>query len=176
MIAVAASIMIPEWRLWPPRYPHAPGGYLMLTLFVISGAGVFLLGVFDWDSWLFPAWVRVLIGIPLGLAGNLLAGWAIAVLGILPTSGSKSALVVRGPYHFSRNPQYAGFILALIGWALVTNSLLTLIASLAGILPLLLVPFAEEPWLRGKLGEAYAVYLRTVPRFIGRKNLRTVRK
>jgi len=59
---------------------------------------------------------------PLGLAGNALALWAIAALGIAPTSGDESMLVYRGPYRFSRNPQYVGFIAALIGWALLTNA------------------------------------------------------
>ena len=106
---------------------------------------------------------------PLGLAGNALALWAIAALGIAPTSGDESMLVYRGPYRFSRNPQYVGFIAALIGWALLTNSVLALIVSLAGITPLLLVPLAEEPWLRERLGAAYADYQHTVPRFIGMK-------
>jgi protein-S-isoprenylcysteine O-methyltransferase Ste14 len=110
-----------------------------------------------------------MIGVPFGLAGNALALWAIAALGMAPTSGDESTLVSRGPYRFSRNPQYVGFILALIGWGLITNSVLALIVSLAGIVPFLLVPLAEEPWLRERLGAAYADYQRTVPRFIGMK-------
>jgi protein-S-isoprenylcysteine O-methyltransferase Ste14 len=58
-----------------------------------------------------------------------------------------------------------GFILALAGWGLLTASGPGLIACLAGILPLLLVPFAEEPWLEERYGPAYKEYKRTVPRF-----------
>ena len=75
-------------------------------------------------------------------------------------------LVRRGPYRFSRNPQYVGFMAALVGWAFVASSGLTLVASLAGTIPLVLVPFAEEPWLATRLGAAYEEYRRTVPRFI----------
>ncbi len=141
----------------------------MLALFIISGAGVVLLGVLDWDDFIVPSWVRVVIGIPLGLVGNLLALWAIATLGIAPTSGDEGAFVFRGPYRFSRNPQYVGFMLALVGWALITNSAFVLTVSLAGIIPLLLVPFAEEPWLLERHGTAYTEYKRTVPRFIAFK-------
>lgn len=169
LIAVVISIALPQRRIWPPRRTHACGQYYMLTLFLASGAGVILLGVLDWDTFSIPSWVRVMIGVPFGLAGNALALWAIAALGMAPTSGDESALVYRGPYRFSRNPQYVGFILALIGWALITNSVMALIVSLAGIVPLLLVPLAEEPWLRDRLGAAYDDYQRTVPRFIGMK-------
>jgi len=141
----------------------------MLTLFIISGVGVILLGVLDWGGFIVPLWVRVAIGLPLGLVGNALAIWAIASLGIGPTSGDEVSLIYRGPYRFSRNPQYVGFILALVGWALMTNSALVHIASLAGIFPLLLVPFAEEPWLMERHGSVYTEYMRTVPRFLALK-------
>ena len=75
-------------------------------------------------------------------------------------------LVRRGPYGLSRNPQYLGFIIGLIGWALMANSALTLIASIVGIISLVLVPFAEEPWLLARHGAAYEEYKRTVPRFV----------
>lgn len=138
----------------------------MLTLFIVSGAGVIFLGVLDWGGFIIPSWVRAAIGLPFGLIGNALAIWATATLGIAPTSGDEGKLVYSGLYRFSRNPQYVGFILALVGWALMTNSALVLIVALAGIIPLLLVPFAEEPWLLQKHGLAYAEYKRTVPRFI----------
>jgi protein-S-isoprenylcysteine O-methyltransferase Ste14 len=82
------------------------------------------------------------------------------------TSGDEGVLVRRGPYRFSRNPQYVGFIIGLIGWAFVTSSALTLVVSLVGVVPLVLVPFAEEPWLAAKYGSAYEEYRRAVPRFI----------
>ncbi len=168
-VAVAISIARPRRRIWPPRHPHSWGQPLMLILFFISGGGVILLGILDWDSLNLPVWVRVGAGMPLGIAGNGLALWAVATLGIASTAGEAGALTRRGPYRFSRNPQYVGFILALAGWALITNSALTLLVSLAGIIPLVLVPFAEEPWLLEKYGATYAEYRQAVPRFIGLK-------
>jgi protein-S-isoprenylcysteine O-methyltransferase Ste14 len=107
--------------------------------------------------------------VPLWLAGDLLALWAMATLGVTPTAGDEGVLVRRGPYGFSRNPQYVGFIIGLVGWGLMANSALTLIATSVGIIPLVLVPFAEEPWLLAHHGAAYEEYRRAVPRFVGFK-------
>jgi protein-S-isoprenylcysteine O-methyltransferase Ste14 len=170
IIALVISIALPQRRIWPPYQRHSWRHYYMLALFIVSGAGIILLGILDWDSFIVPSWVRVMIGFPLWLVGNGFALWAIAILGISSTSGGEGALVYRGPYRFSRNPQYVGFILALVGWAVITNSASVLSLSLAGIIPLLLVPFAEESWLLEKYGLPYAEYKRTVPRFIVFKN------
>lgn len=126
----------------------------MWLLFILSAIGIGALGIADWGA--------------LALAPRIRLGmlWAMATLGIAQTFGGKGVLVVRGPYRFSRNPQYLGFILALLGWALLAGSTLTLIAALVGVIPLLLVPFAEEPWLMERLGPPYAAYKQTVPRFI----------
>ncbi len=168
-LLVIVSIVWPQRRIWPPDQPHAVGQYVMLILFIVSGVGVVLLGLADWNRFVIPVWVRITVGAPLWLAGDLLALWAMATLGVASTSGDEGALVRRGPYSFSRNPQYVGFIIGLIGWALMANSALTLIASIVGIVPLVLVPFAEEPWLLAQHGAAYEEYRRTVPRFVWRK-------
>jgi protein-S-isoprenylcysteine O-methyltransferase Ste14 len=166
--AVIFSILLPGRRIWPPRRAGSWERVTMLALFLLSGVGVVLLGILDRNSYVFPAWVRIALGVPLGLAGNGLALWAVVTLGLASTSGEAGALVQGGPYRFSRIPQYLGFLLALAGWALMTDSSLATFASLTGIIPIILVPFAEEPWLRERLGGTYADYLRTVPRFIGR--------
>jgi len=106
------------------------------------------------------------VGGPLWLAGNALAVWSVAALGAASTSGEQGGLVRKGPYRISRNPQYVGFILGLLGWSLVSDSTLVLLAALAGILAVLLAPIAEEPWLSERFGEAYQNYCREVPRFL----------
>ncbi len=138
----------------------------MWLLFILSAIGIGALGIADWGALALAPWIRLGIGIPLGCAGHALALWAMATLGIAQTFGGEGVLVIRGPYRFSRNPQYLGFILALLGWALLASSVLTLIAALVGVIPLLLVPFAEEPWLVERMGPSYAAYKQTVPRFI----------
>ena len=164
-LLVIVSIAWPQRRIWPPGQPRARGQYVMLILFIVSAVGVVLLGLADWSRFIIPTWIRIAVGVPLWLAGDLLALWAMATLGVAPTSGDEGALVRRGPYSFSRNPQYVGFIIGLIGWGLMANSALTLLASIVGVVPLALVPFAEEPWLLARHGAAYEEYRRAVPRF-----------
>ncbi|MFZ5818862.1 MAG: methyltransferase family protein [Chloroflexota bacterium] len=121
---VLISIVLPGHRVWPPRQPGAWGQFTMSFLFFISGAGVILLGILDWGAFRLAPWLRAGVGLPLWLAGDWLALWAMVTLGLTSTTGERGALVRYGPYRFSRNPQYVGFIGSLAGWALMTNSLL----------------------------------------------------
>jgi len=72
---------------------------------------------------------------------------------------SVTALVIGGPYRFTRNPIYLGFFLIYIGFTLLDGTLWGLIAS-----PFLIwtitqaVIHAEEIYLDGKFGEKYKQY------------------
>ena len=140
----------------------------MWLLFILSSVGVVALGILDWGNFALTPWLRWPVGGVLGLIGNGLALWAMVALGFAPTLGSEDALVRRGPYCFSRNPQYVGYIAALFGWAILAGSALTFLAALVGTVALILAPVAEEPWLLQKYGAAYEEYKRAVPRFIWR--------
>ena len=164
-VYVVVSIVFPQWGIWPPPRQRAWQGYVMWVLFLASAAGVGALGIVEWGELALPPWVRFVVGTFLACAGHGLAGWALVVMGIATSFGGESTLIRRGLYRLSRNPQYVGFILALIGWGLLTGSGLTLVASSVGIIPLILVPFAEEKWLLARHGAAYEEYKRAVPRF-----------
>ena len=168
-LSVCMSILLPKYRIWPPSEKMAWGKPLMLILFNLIALGVILLGILDWNSSIIPTWARIAIGLPIWLAGNILAAWAVIELGLARTSGQADKLIRRGPFRFSRNPQYLGFILGLIGWALLTNSVLTIFTSLAALPSLILVPFAEEPWLLARYGLEYENYKRETPRFFALK-------
>jgi protein-S-isoprenylcysteine O-methyltransferase Ste14 len=163
--SVLASIIHPRRRIWPPNQSRSIGQIWMLVLFCLAGGGAVVLGVLDWGHFTVTVWLRLAVGIPFWLGGSLLALWAMMTLGVAATSGEAGAFVRSGPYAFSRNPQYLGFSLGLIGWALVCDSAWTLGVALVGIIPLWLVPFAEEPWLLERHGAVYAEYQRAVPRF-----------
>lgn len=165
-LCVLVSILRPRQRIWPPPRQPSWQGWLMLVLFLLSGLGNMIVGILDWGSLELTGWVRLLAGLPLWMGGVLLAQRALRTLGLSASLGGSGGFTRRGPYRFSRNPQYLGYIAGLLGWALLTGSSFTLAAGLAGILPLLLVPFAEEPWLLARYGKAYTDYCRSVRRFL----------
>jgi protein-S-isoprenylcysteine O-methyltransferase Ste14 len=78
-----------------------------------------------------------------------------------------TALVVDGPYRFTRNPMYLGFTLIYAGVALLANS-----GWPFGLLPGVLVVMQlfvirrEERYLERKFGDAYRAYCATVRRWL----------
>ena len=121
--------------------------------------------------------------VSLPLAGALAVGGALIVGGLaLAAAGTRpfgssaglygvetEGLVEGGVYRFSRNPQYAGLIVAAAGAAVAGRSLLTLgvAAAVAATLWLWVVAL-EEPHLGRVFGDRYRRYASRVPRFIGR--------
>ena len=78
-----------------------------------------------------------------------------------------TAIVVEGPFRFSRNPLYLSLILAYLGITLLVNALWPLL-----LLPPLLVVLhwgviaREERYLEAKFGESYRVYKARVRRWL----------
>ena len=93
-------------------------------------------------------------------------------LGLGQSFGLEGGLVTEGPYRYSRNPQYVGFVLMLIGVVLVTNSVQALATGSIVIVLVLLAPYAEEPWLRERFESGYYEYCERVPRFLGLRPFR----
>ncbi len=77
-------------------------------------------------------------------------------------------LAVTGPYAHVRHPQYAGFVLIMLGFLLQWPTLLTL-----GMFPILVWMYVrlarqEEREVRVEFGDAYARYAAHVPGFVPR--------
>lgn len=107
------------------------------------------------------------VGVLIASAGTVLCALAMfafrSPLKILCLDAG--TLSLRGPYRWSRNPQYIGFFMFLAGFALNDWSwwclvILTIIASYMHLLILV-----EEEHLIRTFGEPYAKYCRTVPRY-----------
>jgi protein-S-isoprenylcysteine O-methyltransferase Ste14 len=164
--AVLFSIRCPARRIWPPNQPSLWKMFLMGFLFFFPALGIGMLGWLEWGSMGLPDWVRIGLGLPPLAGGLAFFFWAQGVLGFGQMVGTAGALVIGGPFRFSRNPQYAGCLAMLAGWVLLSSSPAAAIVSLIAVIPLVLVPFAEEPWLRKRYGQAYEAYSRIVPRFL----------
>lgn len=110
--------------------------------------------------------VGVLIG-SIGIALCLISIAAFrAVQKVLCIDAGK--LTKAGPYRWSRNPQYVGWFLFLLGYALNDWSLWCLAALLAIAISLHLLVLVEEEHLLGTFGEQYVDFCRQVPRYAGR--------
>jgi protein-S-isoprenylcysteine O-methyltransferase Ste14 len=120
---------------------------------------------------LLPKTLRIFLGG--ALVGTSITTAALAVREMRSAGTSvqpqkpTTALVVEGPYRFTRNPLYLSMTLLYSGLTLLTNALW----------PLLLLPIAlqilkrgviqrEERYLEHKFGEQYQRYKESVPRWL----------
>lgn len=160
------SIVRPDLRIWPPPRRNSWQFVYNAILTYTALLGVVLLGIIDWNGFIFDDRARLVVGVVLMAAGGSFALWGFVTLGVHASQGLGGGLVTNGPYRYSRNPQYVGTIPVLIGYAILCNSALTLVAAVLASSWFVLVPFAEEPWLRDQLGTAYEEYSAKVPRFL----------
>ena len=140
---------------------------LILLGFLLAGSAL------DWirPLPLLPAAAQYAIGGVLIAVASAVAFSAIACFlragTNVPTRRPATALVIVGPYRFSRNPIYVGMILLLLGIGIMVDSLWIL--ALAVPLALVLrygVIAREERYLEGKFGDAYRAYRARVRRWI----------
>jgi protein-S-isoprenylcysteine O-methyltransferase Ste14 len=113
----------------------------------------------------------------LGLGGVIAAVGALCIVtsiptmvrghGALNTAGPSAALVMSGPYRFSRNPMYLGLALLFTGvavmfavvWALFLSVPLILYTQVWVIAP-------EERYLQRTFGDSYRTYCSYVRRWL----------
>jgi len=129
-------------------------------------------------AWVLMRVLPVPLGAPLPGLGALvlfmglaLIGWAILVMvraGNDPRPDKPdAALVEAGPFRFSRNPIYLGFLLAAVGMALRWGDLWGWIAVAASHFVLdRLVIVKEEAYLATRFGAAYEGYKGRVRRWV----------
>ena len=117
-----------------------------------------------------PTWVWF-SGAAIVLVGLILAGWAFALFSRAHTTldphGGSTALVSGGPYRFTRNPIYVGYVCLLVGFPLIINDVWGLILSpLLVVLMSRLVIAYEEVYLAEQLGQPYLDYKTRVRRWL----------
>jgi protein-S-isoprenylcysteine O-methyltransferase Ste14 len=90
-------------------------------------------------------------------------GLALMAGGWWQTWRAKGELVMEGLYRFVRHPQYAGFLLVIVGFLVQWPTLPTLV-----LFPVLLIVYVrlarrEEAELEERFGERYATYRARTP-------------
>ena len=166
-IGLAISLFSRAKRIWPPAGKHSWQQYYILVPTFTAMASAVPLGIVDWNSFIVHHWSRFLGGGAAAVAGLSFALWGTRSMSVHTSLGLEGKLVTTGAYRCSRNPQYVGYTAAFLGYALLCNSVMTLMASTVGGLLFLIAPFTEEPWLRERFGPSYDEYAEAVPRFLG---------
>jgi protein-S-isoprenylcysteine O-methyltransferase Ste14 len=106
------------------------------------------------------------VAIGFALAALSVRNFRLAGTSIVP-SETATALVATGPYRFTRNPIYIGFVLAYFGFAIMLTSMWVLLL-LIPVLAILQrgVVLREEVYLERQFGDAYRKYKARVPRWL----------
>lgn len=164
--SLIVTLLAPGFRVWPPPGKRSWQYVFTWALTFVSFGGILVLGILDWNSFLFDHWLRFPAGIALIAFSLYLVLWALRTLGSHASQGLGGGLIREGPYRWTRNPQYVADILMLVGFAVLSNSVLALVTGSIGAAWFVLAPFTEEPWLRDQFGEKYEQYMKQVPRFI----------
>lgn len=139
MVAVwAAARFLAGWEI--PLHPGGAGFAVAAAGFALSAAGVAL-----------AVWAKLRLG-----------RWFSGTFGI--KEGHE--LVTDGPYAVTRHPIYTGLLAAIAGGALVWNSGLTVLLTLALAVPFFLHTVYEEAMFEKHFGQPYFDYERRVPRLV----------
>ena len=106
------------------------------------------------------------VAIGFALAALSVRNFRLAGTSVVPGEPS-TALVETGPYRFTRNPIYIGFVLAYFGLSIMLTSLWVLLL----LIPVLMVlqrgvVEREEDYLERQFGDAYRKYKARVPRWL----------
>lgn len=172
LFGVVISALFPKFRIWPPPRRNSWQFGVSWVFSVIGMAGVPLVGIFDFETLGYVHWSHFLIGSLMVLIGGSFAYWGTHTLSTHQSLGLRGKLVTTGPYKFTRNPQYLGFILLYAGVVIVTSSFMVLVTGTIVAVLFVILPFSEEPWLLQQYGKPYEEYCRKVPRFIGLRSFR----
>jgi protein-S-isoprenylcysteine O-methyltransferase Ste14 len=113
----------------------------------------------------------ILVGGTLALAGAVFRVWGTAYLGpstVNHVDMLAGKVMADGPYRFVRNPLYVGLWCMVAAMAFLMPVTGALFAVVLVTLFMLRLTLGEEAFLKEKLGESYAAYLKAVPRFVPR--------
>jgi protein-S-isoprenylcysteine O-methyltransferase Ste14 len=117
-------------------------------------------------------WIaRAAVATPLIVVGPALAIWArggFKRIGRTPQPWlPSSALIVEGPYRFTRNPMYVGMTALLLGLAAaLDNGWLLVLAPIALVIVHVIAVRPEERYLEETFGESYVELKRRVRRYL----------
>lgn len=109
---------------------------------------------------------------PIHIASNLIIGGGFVLLAaawrVLYRAQTERTLAVTGPYRHVRHPQYAGFILIMVGFLLQWPTLVTLAMFPALVVMYVRLAHREEREVEAEFGGVWRRYSAVTPRWIPR--------
>ena len=158
------------------RHDFARQGRLSLPVAIWSGvnmhahaATTFTLAWLDRGSLNEPTPVSLALGLVIAsIGGGLIVAGRREYASLRRLYGLlEDKLLTTGIYRYSRNPQYVGYWLIMLGAAIVSLSQWTFLLAF-GFAPIvhLYVRGVEEPHLRSVFGEKYLEYCNRTPRYL----------
>ncbi len=148
-----------------PEIPIKPGWYFVM--YFIMGVGFDTL----FPTYAFPENVRFTLGVGLVIAGAVLNSTSLVCYRDTRTNHETNkpahALITEGPYRFSRNPIYLGYMCLFLGLGIFLNNLWIFVlgAPLLATVQVAIIA-REEDYLAEKFGEEYGVYCQSVRRWL----------
>ena len=139
---------------------------LLIPCYLLSGRGG--IAVPQWGLLQYVALILIALGAAILI--RCIVDFARIGRGTLAPVDPPRELVIRGLYRYVRNPMYVGVLCVLLGEAALFQSVpLLTYATISFLFVHLFVVLYEEPALRGRFGESYEQYRRSVGRWIPRR-------
>jgi len=168
---LALAILVSVVALLYARWEYRKRGRLTLTGLFLLCSMLFLQNlVLEYaTSYKMPGTLVAYIGVFVAGAGIILCLAGIIRFRSIPKMMCQEvgALTESGIYRWSRNPQYVGYLLFLLGFALTDWSPWCLAVLLVVVISLHLLVLIEEEHLCRVFGERYIDFRRRVPRYAG---------
>jgi protein-S-isoprenylcysteine O-methyltransferase Ste14 len=119
--------------------------------------------------------IRLLVSLVFFLVGGSIYTWcvwdfAVSGRGTPAPIDAPKKLVVRGLYHYTRNPMYLGVLTIILGWVVLYKApRLVIYALCVGLSFHCFIVFYEEPHLQRMFGSSYEEYRARVGRWFPRR-------
>lgn len=161
LLALFALGFVSPWNYWLHLDGSGPNTHVWGRLAIaLSRAGMDISVAFK---------LLLITGTVLVFAGAALRTWGAAYLSpevMRDRALHGEALVADGPYRFVRNPLYLGLLLTTLTLALLMPPSGAMVSLALLVVFQMRLIFAEEAYLTGQLGQAYADYCARVPRLL----------
>ena len=165
------SVAVSAVALWYARWEYKKSGKLSLFGLFLLCLMLFLPNlVLEYaTSYRIPDSFLAWSGVAIGASGLLLCVASIVIFRspIKVLCLDAGALTVTGPYRWSRNPQYVGWVMFVLGFALTDWSWWCFGAVAVIGISIHLLVIIEEEHLHRVFGEKYDAFWRRVPQYVG---------